>query len=104
MAKIRLDLEALAVDTFATDGARRAAGTVHAHATNPWDCVYSATGQNDCPCNSQASCFDCIYSAVLTCQDTCSAPGCDGPTVNEMTCGTTCRWGPGGYAYLDPNC
>lgn len=105
MRKIRLDVEGLAVDSFATHAEGTDAGTVRGHErTNAWDCVYSLTGTEHCPCDSEASCFDCIHSAVATCQFTCTAPGCDGPTNFELTCSFTCRWGPGGFPYEDVNC
>jgi len=58
MRKIRLDLEALCVDSFATERQLPATGTVHAHATPPTYCG------NTCAATCQTNC-DCTYTCTF---------------------------------------
>lgn len=57
MRKVALDPDTLRVDSFATDGGREVAGTVHAHATPPSMCG------NTCAATCQTNC-DCTYGCV----------------------------------------
>jgi hypothetical protein len=61
--KIRLNLDALRVETFETDAAERERGTVHAHD--------AASGQS------------CTYNCTLD-EPTCNGPACR--TIPLLTC------------------
>ena len=61
MRKIRLEVDALAVQSFATDAAREARGTVVAHNTNAgYTCVYHCTFRG----------FTCEGGLTCGCPDT----------------------------------
>lgn len=112
MGKLRLELDALAVETFDTSPARDGRGTVAGHNTYVTvgaDCG-SACGvcsvqQSECLCGGntqygactygQASCggtcdTNCITCA--SCEGTCPQVGCPtGYTCDGSTCADTCR-------------
>lgn len=81
MKKLTLDLEALAVDSFATDIADEKVGTVHAFIT--LNC-------------SLDTCDNCNTSACNTKDFTCSCPTVIGLTCQYDTCGVCNQ--------TDPNC
>jgi hypothetical protein len=56
MRKIRLDPEALRVDSFATGAPRADAGTVHAHASKPGTCAVSCFGTCATNCDCTLGC------------------------------------------------
>ena len=59
MKKLQLDLDQLAVETFATDAPRTERGTVAAHATNGGNtCVYHCTFAGD-TCDACPISFAC---------------------------------------------
>ncbi|HEU0053200.1 MAG TPA: hypothetical protein VFQ39_08475 [Longimicrobium sp.] len=81
MKKMKLDLDALVVDTFdALPGDERAEGTVHAHQTDYYaDCATVASG-----C--------CTNQGGVGCTD---APGCGGiGSAGCVTAGFDCTWNP----------
>ncbi|MDB4950865.1 MAG: hypothetical protein JWM27_3514 [Gemmatimonadetes bacterium] len=74
MRKLRLDLDALSVDSFETAAAEPERGTVHAHLSRDGVCsTYFCTDEESC---AYTGCGDC------TLVDTCQA--------NE-SCGISCR-------------
>lgn len=76
--KMKLDVDAVQVESFETSPASGGEGTVHAHATKINSCV-----PTDCTCET-----DCGCSGQWTCPG--SVPGtCDG----GATCYQTCRTG-----------
>ena len=94
MSKLRLELEALAVETFDPVGAggRGAAGTVFGHAIYPQGPNYPASPLcMDTPLAScEGSCRDtCAESCWGTCQS-CAA-SCDGADTCWASCNGTCE-------------
>jgi hypothetical protein len=76
MKKLKLSLEELRVESFATGAATRAEGTVHGHAPQ-------TRNQNTC----QATCAaTCLFSCEGTCQYTCKCVF----TEPVQTCGEPC--------------
>ena len=80
MRKVRLDLDAIQVDTFEVTEAPAGRGTVRAHVAccvcgcDPCCCTCCATCANTCP----ASCQTCPDSCWGTCYDpTCGGNSCD---------------------------
>jgi hypothetical protein len=96
MAKIKLDLDALQVDSFATDTTELVGGTVHAYDSEGCRQIPPGlarkTHQNSCfvaSCNN-ASCFDC--SIQISCWG-CNTPLCPGvPFVDSKD---KCTFGHG---------
>lgn len=91
---LRLELEALAVETFdpVGTGARGAAGTVHGHAIYPQNPNYPVSPLcMDTPLAScDGSCRDtCAESCWGTCQS-CAA-SCNGADTCWGSCGGTCE-------------
>lgn len=101
MRKIRLELDALRVESFATDGGARGHGTVHGRNTMwggaceeppPEDSIYV------CPVpTAQATCnqFTCDYTCGNTCSCgctrtyggwTCTCPDPEPPTLDINVC------------------
>jgi hypothetical protein len=85
MKKLTLDLDQLTVESFATDAARRAAGTVRGNAAESeylTDCT-ACTGIVQCPsgisCDSEPSCHGSCDGSCTTSTD-----------VGQDTCGLTC--------------
>jgi hypothetical protein len=89
--KLRLDLDQLAVESFAVAGADAARGTVHAHGPFPpaepasdynGECqtyAVSCNGScgscvNSCWATCQATCNSCVYSCALSCHSVCYEP------------------------------
>jgi len=84
MAKIKLDLNALAVDSFVTDQALGATGTVRARADFGYDgdaheVAITATMAETCPATCRftcpASCDTCYVTCVTRCS--CGTQPCD---------------------------
>jgi hypothetical protein len=89
MRKLRLELDALIVESFAPVGGGGARGTVHGHVSLYWeDCLPSETCEGaGWPCGpSEQSCAGTCY--VHTCQ-----PGCGGGSAG---CGSGGCGGSGG--------
>lgn len=80
MKKIRLDPEALSVDTFATERVNQAVGTVHAHATPVTACPVSQCYSCDplCEMTSFGSCpeTNCCEMVSDVCQPLTQADDC----------------------------
>lgn len=71
MKKLKLEIETLSVQSFATGAASVDAGTVHAHAAT----------------RNQATCQSCQNSCELfTCDASCQFTACCVPTEPEQTC------------------
>lgn len=82
MRKIRLDVDALVVESFGTtDDRNRKAGTVRGHGVTQWGCEIS-DGSN---------CATCGYGGQMCPQDT-------------MTCFASCLMTNGNAACIDPVC
>jgi hypothetical protein len=94
MRKMRLDVESLAVESFAPAEQAPGRGTVRGHVSLYWeDCDVSDTCPGNYPCDpTQQSCAG-------TCGTTC-APGCGGGGGGggslPMPCSSTCYDQPGG--------
>lgn len=76
MKKLKLDIDALAVQSFAAGAAPEARGTVRGRAT-AWNtcagretCAFPDTCADTCGANS---CYTCVNSCVL---EYCTLPGC----------------------------
>ena len=95
MKKLSLDLDQIAVESFATEPARRAHGTVRGHDLSDTTC-----NQIICDCYTGGTCdTDC---GQITCDDTCANTcGCSAPQICvsghtcdlpscAYTCGDTC--------------
>lgn len=83
MAKIKLDLDALAVDSFVTDEARSAKGTVRArgdfgYAEEGEDVAITApitaTIAETCPATCRITCPASCDTCYVTCVTRCSCP------------------------------
>lgn len=90
MAKLRLDLDALVVDSFATVTYGAGRGTVAANESGE-------DGLTDVIKRSQSNCHDCYYTLPATCMS-CGEPICtmasqtDCPSCHNSCngCGPTC--------------
>ncbi|HVG45891.1 MAG TPA: hypothetical protein VM890_14215 [Longimicrobium sp.] len=96
MAKIKLDLDALQVESFATDATEIPGGTVYAHESEGCKQIppgmLRKTHQNSCfvaSCNN-GSCFDC--SIQISCWG-CNTPLC--PAVPFIDSKDKCTFGHG---------
>ena len=86
MKKLHLNLDALNVESFATNEGRRGTGTVKAHATDDWACntaqyygCYSGTCPNSDGCT--LACPDDTFGETQTdCSRQCSRNTCVGCT------------------------
>jgi hypothetical protein len=78
--KLKLKIEDLAVDSFATMTGEKAKGTVFGEQCTCW----TACGQNTCP-----GCPTCDVSCNGTCVASCNGT-CNCPTEN--TCGYSCDY------------
>jgi hypothetical protein len=68
MNKLRLNLESLSVQSFATDGARRGGGTVRGNESYPSQlagCTWGCPGTDAISCITCAGCDD---SRVMSCR------------------------------------
>jgi hypothetical protein len=101
MKKLKLDLNELAVETFATDHGGRERGTVAGHATNTCitarcDGTRLCTGGPSCDGTCYATCGDepCNSQGLEYCGGTAYENSCAGGdcfhTDNENTCEHTC--------------
>jgi hypothetical protein len=99
MKKLSLDLDALDVESFATDTARRQAGTVHGYITIACGNTPNGTCDNTCQCSNQCNTWDtacggdtgtCTKDQTCNCPtvigysceyDTCNLPNCTGPAT-----------------------
>jgi hypothetical protein len=87
--KLRLNLDQLSVDSFATDAAAAPGGTVFGEqCTCP-----NATCANTCPATCALTCDDmsCHVTCGYTCGDSCGCPTaydytCEGCTYVDATC------------------
>ena len=88
MAKLKLQLEDLMIDSFDTTAAKKERGTVFGEQCTCW----TYCGQNTCPgcptCNNSCG-GSCEYSCNGTCPDTCGA-SCWGTCEAQDTCWFTC--------------
>src|SRR3954471_21141857 len=91
MRKLKLEIDALRVESFDTAGSRVAPGTVRAHADAMDEAIEITTPQTQ-----QASCFgtckiSCLGSCALSCDVNCPAPcslgSSDGCTVRTCLSG-----------------
>jgi hypothetical protein len=97
MRKLRLELDALIVETFAPAGGAGARGTVHGHVSLYWeDCLPSETCEGaGWPCGpSEQSCNGTCY------ENTCQPGGCGGGSAGcgggSAGCASDGCSGPGG--------
>jgi len=93
--KLRLELDELAVDSFATDGLLRAAGTVHGHLSAI--CTYACNGTDGGTCNDPTCVGDTCngdYTCQLSCTE-CNSYYCasDDPSCGQFSCVYTCEVG-----------
>jgi len=79
MKKLQLDLHQLAVESFPTATAERAAGTVRAHDATEFLTCAGCTARL---CPTDGSC-DLAESCIDSCGDSCNCPTLDG----GWTCG-----------------
>ena len=86
-SKLKLNLEALTVDTFDTSAQKGEKGTVFGEACTCW----TQCGQNTCP-----GCLTCDHTCANTCDDATCAGSCNG------TCGATCF--TCGFSCYDTDC
>jgi len=99
MRKVKLSLDGLAVESFATvaeSGEYR--GTVQGFATKPWQgCPFQTadTCADPCPSDAGSCAGTCVASCAVTCDYTCPATcaatcafTCDDPTC--ASCDTYC--------------
>jgi hypothetical protein len=80
MAKIKLNLDQLQVESFGTDATGEQRGTVHGREfTVEWDCRTAQTGNPDCPGCQVSGVASCVWCQpdTGTCQD-CSWTNGDG--------------------------
>lgn len=86
MKKLKLDMDALQVDTFTTADSGTGRGTVRGHVTLLHCSTQCDTEGNTCDgghtCNAEFSCNG-EYSCALSCTD-CTTNRCD---TNVQTCG-----------------
>lgn len=70
MSKIRLEIDALAVETFETLAPREGGrGTVRGREfTTPWECPSVQTGYAGCPCENSGD-SSCVYCLTNTMTD-----------------------------------
>lgn len=93
MHKLRLRLEDLAIDSFATTYVKREKGTVYGEqCTCPTACTCPGCPTCDASCNGSCGGVSCINTCVQSCYGTCDA-----------TCGSTCDYTCGGDT-CDPTC
>lgn len=89
MQKLRLDLDALDVDSFATDGGRQTPrGTVHGQdSTGSWFTVGQVSCYGDCMTREYDTCHEAGPSVGPSCDYICTEPsvGCYPPPETE-TC------------------
>ena len=90
--KIKLDLDALSVESFATSVAEARRGTVHGHISET-TCDLRA-----CDCGTSAGAY-CTDISCVTCDETCGY-SCNG-TCHENTC-ATCNESCGQYCTTGP--
>lgn len=76
MPKLKLEIDALRVESFGTDQADAVRGTVAGHNEPPYT--------ESCGGTCDATCVSCVNTCLNTCQDTCY------DTCN--TCLHTCEW------------
>lgn len=94
MAKIKLSLETLQVETFEpAAGAANPRGTVHAHATG---------FTSYCQCQQPTHYGTCQGSCVNTCGGPTCEPPCDYPETSYMTCQAGCSWTDGDEVCIEP--
>jgi len=83
MPKLKLEIDALRVESFETHPAARAQGTVEGHALAPGEViVMPAPDTNDVKL--------CLDSWINTCV-TARISECPGETCNQLTCGASCQ-------------
>jgi len=90
MNKLRLDLEHLAVDSFATGDGMSSAGTVRGHGyydTRPSACAYPTPSCALTQTNGEASC-QCLYPRTDPCASA-ATPTSGAPPRSRAACATT---------------
>ena len=88
MKKLALNLDQLAVESFATDAAERPAGTVRGNGISEEHtiCITNCGTCTICPgCYSDGGTCDLGGSCANTCQESCNCPTFAGETC-ELTC------------------
>lgn len=92
MKKLRLELDRLAVETFATGEKSASAGTVRGHATTTKpavdtqeSCNTLCGGDYTAYYTCEATCEACVESNMCLTQPTC-AQSCNQPTCNAWPC------------------
>lgn len=108
MRKLKLDLDALAVESFAASADAAAPGTVRANDESNARCNSDVSCGNTCvdscgicgtylcvPTEDNATCnFYCTVSGGTSCNAPCGY-SCDGsPSCNNQTCVATCQGNP----------
>ena len=90
MAKMKLELDTLAVDSFDTTAAEKARGTVFGEQCTCYtNCTCPGCYTCDNTCANTCDDYTCLASCNGTCGDTCD---CGGTIVRTQwdTCGGTC--------------
>jgi hypothetical protein len=82
MRKLKLEIDALQVETFAPTAGRAGTGTVRGHLTAYYEiCSPDQTGEQTCTCEPTCN--------ADTCYNCGGTGGCG--TVNEPACTSTCQ-------------
>lgn len=89
--KLKLDLDALEVESFDADGARGARGTVRGHLT--YTCWGTGHVQTEWPCSGYATC-EAVCTAYCEPQTVpCTIRALNCPPPSAQTCATACYSG-----------
>ncbi|HVH11786.1 MAG TPA: hypothetical protein VM759_01980 [Longimicrobium sp.] len=99
MRKLRLDLDAVQVESFVTDAAAGGRGTVDARQRITFGCP--PPSQNTCAGTCSCGCGTGALTCDWTCGSTCAA-SCNG-TCGDPTCAATCGDTCAGTCW-DPTC
>jgi hypothetical protein len=86
MRKLKLEIDALRVESFAPEAEQEAAGTVRAYFTAYYELCYEGdTWQQSCTCEPT-----CNAETCYSCQTGCGACQTAGGTCGEPACTGTC--------------
>jgi hypothetical protein len=103
MKKLRLNLDALAVETFQTDNADGPTGTVEGYvSTQCTGGVLTCNGGNTCvaggaTCGGAETCLTNCYGSCVVCEPAYDTDGCGLETSVYAGC-------PGTASVFEPNC
>jgi hypothetical protein len=89
MRKLKLELDALAVESFEPDAERAAPGTVRGYLTAYYElCYVDDTWQQSCTCEPTCNAQTCY--TCNTCNTNCGSCATDCGTCGEPACTSTC--------------